>query len=170
MRARGVDHGIGQGFEASSFVADGSKAIEHNTVGITCYQDRNYCSYTSVHAIGANHIARMNPSSEYDIVKWDDDEIIAEDQFNCQKITITVDRKAALNVLLTTTPKSAVAATLRKANHAAILNLSSGGALNEARANAGIALSSLLHSQPTSEKIDKAKRAVEEWIGQLGKP
>jgi hypothetical protein len=75
--------------------------------------------------------------------------------------------KAAINVLLTATPKSGLVATLRKANHAAALNLSSGGALNEARANAGIALSSLLYSQPTPEKIDKAKEAVEEWINQL---
>jgi hypothetical protein len=50
----------------------------------------------SVHAIGANHIARMEPPIEYDIVKWDGEEIIAEDQsvVDCQKITITIDRKA----------------------------------------------------------------------------
>ena len=42
--------------------------------------------------------------------------------------------KAAISVLLKATPKSAVLATLNKAKHAAILNLSSGGALNEARA------------------------------------
>ena len=43
------------------------------------------------------------------------------------------------------TPKSAVLATLIKAKNAAILNLSSGGALNEARAHVGIALSNLIH-------------------------
>jgi len=69
-------------------------AYPDNTVGLTCYRDRNYCSYTSVYAIGANHIVRIDPPSEYDIVKWDGDEIIAEDQFNCQKITITIARKA----------------------------------------------------------------------------
>ena len=71
-------------------------AYPDNTVGLTCYRDRNYCSYTSVHAIGANHIGRMDPPSEYDIVKWDENEIIAEDQstVDCQKITITIDRKA----------------------------------------------------------------------------
>jgi hypothetical protein len=77
--------------------------------------------------------------------------------------------KAGVNTLLTAAPKSGVVATLRKASQAAILNLSSGGSLNEARKNAGITLSSLIHSQRTPEKIDKAKSAVEEWISQLGK-
>jgi hypothetical protein len=74
--------------------------------------------------------------------------------------------KAAIKAT-STSPKSAVLATLNKANHAAILNLSNGGALNEARGNVGIALSSVLHSQPTPEKIDKAKRAIEAWIKEL---
>jgi hypothetical protein len=60
--------------------------------------------------------------------------------------------KAAINVLLTTaTPKSAVLATLRSANHAAIINLGSGGALNEARASVGIALSNLMHGPHAGE-------------------
>ena len=77
--------------------------------------------------------------------------------------------KSAINALSTTTPKSAVSATLSKANHAAILNLSSGGALNEARTNVGIALSNLLHEHgsPTPERIDEAKRAIEAWIREL---
>ena len=49
--------------------------------------------------------------------------------------------KAAIDFLLTATPKSAVLATLNKAKYAAVLNLSSGGALNEARISVGIALS-----------------------------
>jgi hypothetical protein len=71
-------------------------AYPDNAVGLTCYRDRNYCSYTSVYAIGANHIGRMDPPHEYEIVKWDDNEIIAEDQsmFDCQKITITIARKS----------------------------------------------------------------------------
>jgi hypothetical protein len=74
--------------------------------------------------------------------------------------------KAAINTLSTST-KSAVFATLSKANHAAILNLSTGGSLNEARGNVGIALSSVLHSQPSPEKIHKAKRAIEACIREL---
>ena len=74
--------------------------------------------------------------------------------------------KAAIKAT-STSPKSAVLATLKKANHAAILNLSNGGALNEARGNVGIALSSVLHSLPTQEKIDKAKSAIDAWIMEL---
>ena len=76
--------------------------------------------------------------------------------------------KAAINALATT-PKSAVLATLGKANNAAILNLSSGGGLNEARTHVGIALSNLIHDHgaPTPQSIDKAKRAIEAWIWEL---
>jgi hypothetical protein len=77
--------------------------------------------------------------------------------------------KAAINVLLTTTPKSAVLATLSKAKNAAVLNLSSGGPLNEARTHVGIALSNLIHDHGPSTplSIDKAKRAIEAWIWEL---
>jgi hypothetical protein len=75
--------------------------------------------------------------------------------------------KAAINALSTATRKSAVSATLRTANHAAILNLGSGGALNEARTNVGIALSNLMHGLPTPEKIDKANSAMDAWIKEL---
>ena len=52
-----------------------------------------------------------------------------------EELTVAKAAKAAIKALLAATSKTAVLATLRKANHAAILNLSSGGALNEARAN-----------------------------------
>jgi hypothetical protein len=76
--------------------------------------------------------------------------------------------QTVVDVLLTTaTPKSAVSATLRTANTAAVLNLGSGGALNEARVNVGIALSSLLDRPPTPERIEKAKAAIDAWIKEL---
>jgi dihydroxyacetone kinase-like predicted kinase len=75
--------------------------------------------------------------------------------------------KAAIDFLLTATPKPAVLATLNKAKYAAVLNLSSGGFLNEARGNVGIALSDVIRGMPTQEKIDKAKRAIEAWIREL---
>jgi hypothetical protein len=77
--------------------------------------------------------------------------------------------KAAIEALSMATPKSAVLATLGKAKNAAILNLSTGGALNEARTYVGIALSNLIHDHgpPTPLSIDKAKRAIEAWIWEL---
>jgi hypothetical protein len=77
--------------------------------------------------------------------------------------------KAAISVLSKATPKSAVLATLGKANNAAILNLSSGGALNEARAKVAIALSNLIHEHgpPKPQSIDKAKFAIDVWMREL---
>ena len=75
--------------------------------------------------------------------------------------------KAAIDLLLTAKPKSAMLATLRTANHIAVVNLSSGGALNEARGKVGLALSNLMHGLPSQDKIDKAKRAIEAWINEL---
>jgi dihydroxyacetone kinase-like predicted kinase len=76
--------------------------------------------------------------------------------------------EAAINSLSATPlSKSVFLAALNKANHAAILNLSSGGALNEARGNVGIVLSNLMYGPRTPEKIDKAKRAIHPWIKKL---
>jgi hypothetical protein len=91
------------------------------------------------------------------------------DSTRCFILQAAKAAKAAINVLSTASPKSTILATLRKANHIAILNLSSEDALNEARGKVGIALSNLIHAPPTREKIDKAKGAVEDWIDQLRK-
>ena len=84
-----------------------------------------------------------------------------------QELKAAKAAKAAINVLLTATPKSAVLGTLNKAKHAAVLNLGGEGTLNNARGKVGIALSSVMHSLPTQEKIDKAKSAIEAWIMEL---
>jgi hypothetical protein len=75
--------------------------------------------------------------------------------------------RAVIKVLSAGTPKSAVLATLNKAKHAAVLNLGSGGSLNAARANVGVAISNVIQSLPTPEKIDKAKSAIDAWIVEL---
>jgi hypothetical protein len=75
--------------------------------------------------------------------------------------------KAAINAFALAAPEPRVLGTLKKANHAAVLNLGTGGTLNEARGNVGIALSGVMHSQPTPEKINKAKSAIEAWIKEL---
>ena len=84
-----------------------------------------------------------------------------------EELTVAKAAKAAIKALLAATSKTAVLATLRKAAHAAILNLSSGGVLNEARGKVGIALSNIVHGLPTKEKIDKAKSAIDAWIKNL---
>jgi len=60
--------------------------------------------------------------------------------------------------------------TLRDAIRAATQTtfFSSEGPLMGARHEVVVALSDLIHGPPTEEKIDKAKRTVEEWIKQLG--
>jgi hypothetical protein len=76
--------------------------------------------------------------------------------------------RAAINELSTTTPKSAVLATLKNAYRVAVLNyLSSEGLLNEARGIVGIAISNVMHGPPTEEKINKAKSAIDTWIAHL---
>jgi hypothetical protein len=80
--------------------------------------------------------------------------------------------KTAIDFLLTAKPQPSVLATLNKAKHSAILNLSSGGSLNEARSHVGISLSNVLHDHgpPTPLNIDKAKRAIDTWIWELEAP
>jgi hypothetical protein len=68
--------------------------------------------------------------------------------------------KAAIDFLLTAKPKSGVLTTLGKAKNVAVLNLSSGGVLNEARANVGIAVSNLFHGQPTRRSIRPSAQSM----------
>jgi hypothetical protein len=75
--------------------------------------------------------------------------------------------KAAIGALSATTRPSL--APLHHAYRIAALYLSNEGSLNEARREVAVALSALLHSQPTPDKIGKAKSAVAEWINQLRK-
>jgi hypothetical protein len=74
---------------------------------------------------------------------------------------------AARAVISTLSATRTSLSPLYHAYRIAVLHLADEGFLNQARRNAGIALSALLHSQPTPEKIDKAKIAVEEWIKEL---
>ena len=73
--------------------------------------------------------------------------------------------RAVIGTLSATTKPSL--SPLHHAYRIAVLHLSDKGPLNEARKDAGIALSALVHSQPTPDKIDKAKSAVAEWIKEL---
>jgi hypothetical protein len=75
--------------------------------------------------------------------------------------------KAAINDLTRVTNKSVAMATIRTARQAAIMNLSTGGSLNDARGRVGIALNNVMDSQATPEQIDRARSAIEVWIWEL---
>ena len=84
-----------------------------------------------------------------------------------EEVEVAKAAKAAIEAVLVATSKSAALATIKDAYRAAVLNLSSGGVLNEARSKAGIALSNIMHRSPTKERIDEAKSAIEAWIKEL---
>jgi hypothetical protein len=73
--------------------------------------------------------------------------------------------KAAIGTISETTRPSL--APLHHAYRIVVLYLSNESPINEARKNAGIALSSLIHSQPTPEEIETAKLAIDAWIEAL---
>jgi hypothetical protein len=72
------------------------QAYPNNTYSIGCWKDRKECWLTSVSAIGAQQIGRMDAPYQYDIRKWSEYEVVAgEDRtFGCTKTTITIDRKS----------------------------------------------------------------------------
>src|SRR5262245_32441829 len=84
-----------------------------------------------------------------------------------EELELAKAANAALKALLTAASKPAALATLKHAYRAAVLNLSSGGLLNEASGIVGIALSNVMHGLPTEEKINKAKSAIDTWINNL---
>jgi hypothetical protein len=67
----------------------------NNTMQLTCYRLRKDCIYTYVDGIGSDQVGRMDPPEFYEVVKWDNSEIIATLNWykDCRKTTITVVRK-----------------------------------------------------------------------------
>ena len=84
-----------------------------------------------------------------------------------EELELAKAAKGAVKALLTATSKPAVLATLKDAYRAAVLNLSSGGGLNGARAKVGIALSNIMHGMPTKEKINEVTSTIDVWITEL---
>ena len=84
-----------------------------------------------------------------------------------EELQAAKEAKAMVGALLPR-PISTVSAELRKAKTIAVVNLGGGGgALNEARANVGIALSNLMDRPPMPEGINNAKAAIDAWIKEL---
>src|SRR5215471_8814506 len=84
-----------------------------------------------------------------------------------EELEVAKAANTAIKALLAATSKPAALAMLRNAYRAAVLNLSRGGALNEARGKVGIAISNIMHGLPTKEKIDEVKSAIDIWIAEL---
>jgi hypothetical protein len=86
-----------------------------------------------------------------------------------------VAKVAIATLAVSAASRQATIRILRKANRIATLSIARGFSnekhLIDARHNAGIALSELIHAlekrSPPQEKIDKAKQAVEVWIEAL---
>jgi hypothetical protein len=67
-------------------------------------------------------------------------------------------------------PRKETLAVLRKANilaAAQMTTFSSAGPLNDARHKLGLALPPVMQAQPSQDKIDNAKAAIEAWINEL---
>ncbi len=74
-------------------------AYPNNYYNITCYRDRKECIISNIEQIGHNQIGDMLGAMIFPVVKWDSDDIIAEDQaglpipIGCSKVTLTIERK-----------------------------------------------------------------------------
>jgi hypothetical protein len=68
----------------------------NNTYAVSCYGRHKACFVSSAEQIGANQIGRMDNPADYPIVKWNDYEVVAQEEismFGCFRVTITIDRK-----------------------------------------------------------------------------
>jgi hypothetical protein len=86
---------------------------------------------------------------------------------NIDELKAAKAAKTAVNELLTAAAKSASLAAIRTARQTAILHLSSGGGLNDARGRVAIALGNVMDGPQTQEKIDRAQSAIDVWIWEL---
>jgi len=68
----------------------------NNTYSLVCYPESKQCWVSSVQAIGASQIGRMDAPAAYGIKRWTPSEVVAIDEgsFACFKTTITIQRKS----------------------------------------------------------------------------
>lgn len=77
-------------------------AYKNNTVSILCVPDE--CITAEVDQIGRQQISSIDGPVVYRVKRWtDDDEVVAEDDALCARITITLDRRTE-GVLWVETP------------------------------------------------------------------
>jgi hypothetical protein len=71
----------------------------NNRYAVACYGRHNACFVSYVEQIGREQIGRMPNPADYPITKWNDFEVIAQEEpslFGCFRVTITIDRKREL--------------------------------------------------------------------------
>jgi len=69
----------------------------NNTYAVSCSKEWKACFIAYVEQIGHNQIGRIQNPYSYPIVKWNDYEVIAQEEpslFGCFRVTITIDRKS----------------------------------------------------------------------------
>jgi hypothetical protein len=65
----------------------------NNTYAVTCTKEWKACFISYVEQIGHNQIGRIQDPYSYPIVKWNDFEVIAQEEpsmFGCARVTITI--------------------------------------------------------------------------------
>lgn len=94
-------------------------AYPNNTYAISCLREKGDCWVASVEQIGSGQVGRMDNPYWIPITKWDQSEVVAQEEentFSCARTVLTIDRlsKAALVVFLPinqTSPNCAKAET-----------------------------------------------------------
>jgi hypothetical protein len=77
-------------------------AYKNNTYSILCLPDE--CIVASVEQIGPDQVGSIDGPTTYPVKRWTDaDEVVAEDDSLCARITITLDRRTQ-SVLWVETP------------------------------------------------------------------
>lgn len=90
-------------------------AYKNNTYSILCVPDE--CIVANVEQIGPKQISSIDGPVVYPMKRWtDDDEVVAEDNSLCARITITLDRKTK-TVLWVETPINQTALSCKNADN-----------------------------------------------------
>src|SRR4051812_17679946 len=71
-------------------------AYPNNTYSVSCHRDYKACFVATIEQIGHNQIGRMQTPVPYPIVKWNEYEIVAQDDstLTCSRITFTINRSS----------------------------------------------------------------------------
>jgi hypothetical protein len=72
-------------------------AYPNNTYAVSCNKEYKTCVVSFVQQIGHNQVGRMQDPFIYPIVKWNDYEVVAQEEpspIGCFRVTLTIDRKS----------------------------------------------------------------------------